>query len=71
MAKMGAIETKFQLPKIKPVSLQKHLSKYYPNVDMLLVNFLSRIFVYDPTKRMTPEEALMDPFLTGEEYMMN
>lgn len=60
---MNVTELKFQLPKIKAVLLQKHLGKYYPNVDPLLVAFLQRIFVYDPTKRMTAEEALSDPYI--------
>jgi serine/threonine protein kinase len=44
----------------------KHLSKYYINVDPKLVAFLSRIFVYDPTKRMTADEALLDPYIRGD-----
>jgi serine/threonine protein kinase len=65
---MNVSELKFQLPKIKAVSLMKHLSKYYPNVDPKLVAFLSRIFVYDPTKRVTAEEALLDPYIVGDEF---
>lgn len=68
LVKMNVNELKFQLPKIKAVSLTKHLSKYYPNVPPLLVNFLQRIFVYDPMKRMTAEEALCDPFILEKEF---
>jgi serine/threonine protein kinase len=53
------------------VSLQKHLGKYYPNVDPQLVSFLGKIFVYDPTKRITAEQALQDPYLAVEETHMD
>lgn len=52
---MNVNELKFQLPKIKAVPLAKHLAKSYPGVDLQLVAFLQRIFVYDPTKRLTAE----------------
>ena len=70
LIKMNVQELKFQLPKFKPPSLIKHLSKYYPNVPPLLVAFLQRIFVYDPAKRMTAEDALTDPYILDKESTM-
>ena len=62
---MSISELKFDLPKIKPIVLNKYFVKHNPNADAHLINLLTRIFVYDPTKRLTPEKALMDPYFNS------
>jgi serine/threonine protein kinase len=61
---MKAKELTHELPAIQPISLKKYLTKLNPNVDIQLVLLLSRIFVYDPYKRITPTDALKDPYFS-------
>lgn len=40
------------------MTVKKYLNKLNPFVDPLLVDLLTRLFVYDPSRRLTPAEAL-------------
>jgi mitogen-activated protein kinase 1/3 len=42
-----------------------HLSHLYPHADPLAIDLLQRMLVFDPTKRITVDEALLHPYLSG------
>ncbi|KAM7252477.1 hypothetical protein ACFE04_024360 [Oxalis oulophora] len=48
-----------------PYSRGTHLSNLYPHADPLAIDLLQRMLVFDPTKRITVDEALLHPYLAG------
>lgn len=48
-----------------PFSRGFHFSSLYPNADPLAIDLLQRMLVFDPTKRITVEEALHHPYMAG------
>ncbi|KAK4585148.1 hypothetical protein RGQ29_022707 [Quercus rubra] len=51
--------------KILPYSRGIHFSHLYPQADPLAIDLLQRMLIFDPTKRITVDEALQHPYMSG------
>ncbi|KAF3944803.1 hypothetical protein CMV_028758 [Castanea mollissima] len=51
--------------KTLPFSRGIHFSHLYPQADPLAIDLLQRMLIFDPTKRITVDEALQHPYMSG------
>jgi len=51
--------TEYRFPSITPIAWEK---VFKPNTNIASIKFISRLLVYDPTKRPNPLFALKDPY---------
>ena len=52
---------------LSPIGLKRFLTKVNPKVDLMLIDLLGKLLVYDPNKRLTAAEALADPYFLKRE----